>query len=51
LAVDPAWLLRLLQSAGKTKRDFFPKEHGTLEPRLPRLFDQDVENLRKEGQP
>lgn len=35
--------------AGKTKRDFFMEEHDALEPRLPGLFDLEVEKLRDEG--
>ena len=34
--------------AGKTKRDFFLEEHDALSPRLPGLFDDDLEAKRKE---
>jgi replication-associated recombination protein RarA len=33
---------------GKTKREFFVTEHDALRPRVPGLFDDDVEALRKE---
>ena len=33
--------------AGKTKTEFFIEEHDALCPRVPGLFDQDLENLRK----
>jgi len=37
--------------AGKTKTEFFIEEHDALCPRVPGLFDQDLENLRKEVRP
>jgi hypothetical protein len=32
--------------SGKTKRDFFVEEHDALAPRLPGLFDEDLEATR-----
>jgi replication-associated recombination protein RarA len=37
--------------AGKTKQEFFVEEHDALAPRVPGLFDQELEGLRKEVRP
>jgi replication-associated recombination protein RarA len=37
--------------AGRTKAEFFVEEHDALAPRVPGLFDQDLEDLRKEVKP
>jgi hypothetical protein len=34
--------------AGRTKEQFFVEEHDALSPRVPGLFDQDLEGVRKE---
>ena len=34
--------------AGKTREQFFVEEHDALAPRMPGLFDQDLEDPRKE---
>ena len=36
---------------GRTKAEFFVQEQDALAPRIPGLFDQDLENLRKEVKP
>lgn len=35
------------RKAGKTKETFFVTEHDALQPRVPGMFDQDVEALRR----
>lgn len=35
------------RAAGKTRQHFFVEEHDALKPRVPGLFDEDVEDLKR----